>query len=159
MSLEHRIILVKLDDGNILTDIAFYTDLLNNNFNRNCSVLLDMSVEDCIISYFADYLLWVTTKNYQDNSYVQGINRCGITLFDYKSKDKLFAILNSIKSLFKNAPDSITLHGEPYSKDDTAINVEKIEVNKESFLQAIDLIISAVSKLNERGYYLIHLGV
>jgi len=159
MALEHRIILAKVDDSNMLTDIAFYTDILDNSLQKNCSILLEMCVADSIVAYFADYLSWVPAKNYQDKSYTYGINRCGITIYDYESKDKLAAILNSIRSLFENAPNSITLHGEPYSKDDTAIYIEEIKVDKELFLKAIDQIIVSVSKLNESGYYLVHLGV
>lgn len=159
MSLEHELILVKLDDSSALTDINFYINIREHALIDNCSVLFRTSVRDNLIAYFIDYLSWIPSKKYYDNLPINGINRCGITIFDYTSKEKLLSVLNSIRELFKNAPDSIILHGETSIESNGDINIEKIKFNKLDFLIKIDSLINAVGKLGNNEYYLIHLGV
>lgn len=159
MALEHRFLLVSIEDKSVLQDINFYNRILDDDISENCSVLLNMVINDSIISCFADYLAWVPAKNYYDDSQIYGLNRDGITLYDAKSQKQLYNILKSIKSLFDNAPDMIKLRGDVYVTENGAVSYETVEIKKECFMKGICQMIDGVEQLSERRKYLIHLGV
>ena len=159
MALEHRFLLISIEDKSVLQDINFYDRILDDDMSENCSVLLNMVINDSIISCFADYLAWVPAKNYYDDSQVYGLNRDGITLYDAESQKQLYNILKSIKSLFDNAPDMIKLRGDVSVTENGVVSYETVEIKKESFMKSMCQMIDAVEQLGKQNSYLIHLGV
>lgn len=159
MALEHRFLLVSIEDKRVLQNINFYGRILDDDISENCSVLLDMVINDNIIPCFVDYLAWVPAKNYCDDLRVYGLNRDGITLYDAESQKQLYNILNSIKSLFDNAPDMIKLRGDVNVTENGVVSYEIVEIKKVCFMKGICQMIDAVEQLSKQNSYLIHLGV
>lgn len=159
MALEHRFLLISIEDKSVLQDINFYDRILDDDMSETCSVLLNMVINDNIISCFADYLAWVPGKNYYDDSQVYGLNRDGITLYDAESQKQLYNILKSIKALFDNAPDMIKLRGDVYVTENEVVSYETVEIKKECFMKNMCQMIDAVAQLGKQNSYLIHLGV
>jgi len=159
MSLEHRLLLISIPDRSLLNKLEFYTSIMDGVLDEKCSILLDVTIQDSIVAYFIDYLSWIPAKNYYDDSIIYGLNRCGITIYDAESKQKLSSVLNAIQVLFANAPDTIALHGEASISDNGVIRNENIEISKVSFLDTLRKIVNAIDVIGSDNSFLIHLGV
>lgn len=83
----------------------------NNKVNLDYSVYKEINIKDIIKLFYSDYVIFLTNKYLNKhffnikNSLLQYFTKYNIVYFDYKFKNKIMYLVNSINNLIKNGDE------------------------------------------------------
>jgi hypothetical protein len=185
-SLAHDFYLIYVEDSAALERAEFFPFIASvpsetkTGVNR---VIAQECVQDEIINYFIEYIMWIPLKNTWGDGRNKGINRWGATIYNKDSAELLINLLSGIKSLFLYAPECIKLRFRSSSfcvledgKIKSVMKEGKIKVvveegetrgcryehfflNKQESLVKINHLIEMVEYLREPHYIILHSGI
>ncbi len=122
-----------------------------------------LALSDDLILFLTDFLNWIPSHNPETKTNGHGLNYYGTTVIYKNGADKLINILDSLVSLFEEAPDKLTLRGrtEWYEEDDVEgyCRETRVLLSKKAFLGDLIELKKCCIKVIRDDFYLLHFGI
>lgn len=119
------------------------------------------SIDDELINYFNDSLVWIKSKGPSNSFSGYGIDRYGYTIiWDIESLVTFKNIISSWKDLFNNAPTKLVITGNYGWKAGSDVgHYEKISFNRYELIESLNKLIEVIDKALETNQCVIHFGI
>jgi len=119
-------------------------------------------IHDKFFTYFHDYFIWIETYNPTGaKEFNRGFNYCGMTAIRGENLAKFGKLIDSLLSLFENAPENIILTGDFCfgGKHKHNGNYEKIRVKKDELFKIFGSLKIMTDRAIKNNGYLLHFGI
>jgi hypothetical protein len=121
-----------------------------------------VTIHDDLIRYINDTLMWVPCIHLSGNHYKEtyGLSLYGATVINQDGASMLTHVLSSWENLFSKAPTNFELNGGVTVKSDGTVgDFHKIRVERDEFLNHLNILINYANKTLKEEYFILHFGI
>jgi hypothetical protein len=150
MPLQHRFYCILEENG------------YNNIYKDYIKIQSEVLIDDELIRYMNDFLLWVPcihlSKNHYKNTY--GLFLDGPTVINKEGASMFLHVVSSWAQLFSKAPEIFELNGGvTINIDRTVGEFRKIKVNRDDLIKKLDVLKNYAEKAIADEHFILHLGI